>query len=97
MFKMIAIATAVTVSLSAHAAHRAFGPRPTAEAFSVTSGQCKLIAEIADSVGGFVVASGHPQFVGGAAARQQNIYTACMEANGFFAAGSGPTDHLSSL
>jgi hypothetical protein len=66
MFKTIAIATAITVSLSAYAAHSwAFGPRPTAEAFSVTSGQCKLVAEIADSAGGFVVASGHPQFVGG--------------------------------
>jgi len=62
----------------------------------VTSGQCKLVAEIADAAGGFVVASGHPQFVGGAAARQQNIYTACMEANGFYAAGtSGPPHHLS--
>jgi hypothetical protein len=50
-----------------------------------------------DSGGGFVVASGHPQFVGGAAARQQNIYTACMEANGFYAAGtSGPTNQLTS-
>ena len=99
MFKTIAIATAIAVSLSAHAAHSwASGPSPTVEAFSVTSGQCKLVAEIADSGGGFVVASGHPQFVGGAAARQQNIYTACMEANGFYAAGtSGPTDHLSSL
>ena len=64
----------------------------------MTSGQCKLVAEIADSAGGSVVASGHPQFVGGAAPKQQNIYTACMEANGFYAAGtSGPTDHLSSL
>ena len=99
MFKTIAIATAISVSLSAYAAHSwAFGPRPTAEAFSVTSGQCKLVAEIADAAGGFVVASGHPQFVGGAAARQQNTYTACMEANGFYAGGAnGPTDHPSSL
>ena len=99
MFKKIAIATAAAVGLSAYAAHSwAAGPSQTAEAFSVASGQCKLVAEIADSGGGFVVASGHPQFVGGAAARQQNIYTACMEANGFYAAGtSGPTGHLSSL
>ena len=63
----------------------------------MTSGQCKLVAEIADSAGGSVVASGHPQFVGGAAARQQNIYTACMEANSFYATGtSGPTNQLTS-
>jgi hypothetical protein len=62
-------------------------------ALSVTSGQCKLVAEIADPGDGFVVASGHPQFVVGAAARQQKIYTAYVEANGFDAAGmSGPID-----
>jgi hypothetical protein len=47
--------------------------------------------------GGFVAASGNPRFVGafvsasvlasaiGSAVRQQNIYNACMEANGFVA------------
>jgi hypothetical protein len=99
MFKHVAVATAIAVSLSASAAHSwAPGPSQTGEAFSATSRQCKLVAEIGDSAGGFVVASGHPQFVGGAAARQQNIYTACMEANGFYAPGtSRPTDHLSAL
>jgi hypothetical protein len=99
MFKMIVIATAITVSLSAYAAHSwVSGSSQTAETFSATAGQCRLVAEIADAGGSFIVTSGHPQFVGGAAARQQNIYTACMEANGIYAAGaSGPTDHPSPL
>jgi len=84
MFKTIAIAAAVAVSLSAYAAHSRASANQNVEAFSATSGQCKLVAETADSGGGFVVASGRPQFVtDGAAARQQSIYTACMEANGY--------------
>ena len=98
MFKPIAIATAVAVSLSTYTAYSWVSLKQTAEAFTTTSGQCKLVAEIGDSGGGFVVASGRPQFVGGAEARQRNISTACMEANGFYAAGTrGRTDHLSSL
>ena len=97
MFKPIAIAAAVAVSLSAYAAHSWVWANQTSAAFGATSGQCKLVAEIGDSGGGFVVTSGHPQFVGGAAARQQNIYTACMEANGFYATGTrGPTNQLTS-
>ena len=99
MFKPIAIATAVAVSLSTYTAYSWVSLKQTAEAFTTTSGQCKLVAEIGDSGGGFVVASGRPQFVGGAEARQQNIYTACMEANGFYAGNtSGSIDnHLSPL
>jgi hypothetical protein len=97
MFKPIAIAAAAAVSLSAYAAHSWVSANQTSAAFSTTSGQCKLVAKIGDSGGGFVVTSGHPQFVGGAAARQQNIYTACMEANSFYATGtSGPTNQLTS-
>ena len=99
MFKTIAIATAITASLSAYAAHSwVSGLSQTAETFSATAGQCRLAAEIANAGGSFVVTSGHPQFVGDAAARQQNIYTACMEANGFYAAGtSAAADHPSPL
>ena len=100
MFRLIAIATASAVSLFAYTADSwVSGPSQTAAGFSATSAQCKLVAEIADASGGFVVVSGRPQFVGDAAARQQKIYTTCMEANGIYAASSsGPIDnHAPSL
>ena len=98
MFKPIAIVAAIAVSFSVYAAENwAAGPSQSAEAYSTTSGQCKLVAEIADSGGGFVVASGRSQFVGGAAARQHKIYTACMEANSFDTAGAPIDNPPSSL
>jgi len=78
-----AIRSAQRLAGTPDAAHSWVSANQTSAAFSTTSGQCKLMAEIADSGGGFV-ASARPQFVvDGTAARQQNIYTACMEANGY--------------
>jgi hypothetical protein len=103
MFKPMAIATAIAVSLCACAGHTwAPGPNQTAADFGSTSGQCKLMAMSGGSGGGFVGASGSPRFVGtfvgasvlagaiGSAVRQQNIYNACMEANGFVAVDGSP-------
>ena len=96
MFKPIAVVAALALSFSVYAAQSwAAGPSQSAEALSKTSGTCKLMAEVGDSFGGFVVISGRPQFVGGAAARQHKLYIACMEANGFDTAGA-PIDNPSS-
>jgi hypothetical protein len=72
------------------------GPEAT-KSLGVASGECKLVAISGAGGGGYVVASGSPQFVGtavgsaqignavGMAMRQQNIFNACMEAQGFVA------------
>jgi hypothetical protein len=72
------------------------GPEVT-KSLGVASGECKLVAISGAGGGGYVVASGSPQFVGtavgsaqignavGTAVRQQNIFNACMEAQGFVA------------
>ena len=67
MFKHIAVATTVAVSLPAYAAHSwRPGPGQTAEGVQRYPGQCKLVADIGNSADGFIVASGRPQYVGGA-------------------------------
>jgi hypothetical protein len=72
------------------------GPEAT-KSLGVGSGECKLVAMSGAGGGGYVMASGSPQFVGtavgsaqignavGTAVRQQNIFNACMEAQGFVA------------
>jgi hypothetical protein len=69
------------------------GPQVAAP-FGVASGQCKLAAEGVPT-GGFAFAQGSPQFVGaymgatvlasaiGSAVKQNRVYNACMEAQGF--------------
>lgn len=72
------------------------GPNATGDPGSI-AGQCKLMA-LSGQTGGAVAASGNPRFVAavvggaalgaavGGAIRQQNIFNACMEANGFVVA-----------
>lgn len=92
--KVVAVASAL--ALTACAGHTWVpGPHQNAANFTEVSGRCKLVAMGADPGGGFVYAQGSPQFVGsfvgasvvagaiGSGVRQQNTYTACMEANGF--------------
>lgn len=89
---------AATVALLCGCVAHTWAPGPqVAGGFNAVSGHCKLAAMGAPSGGGFVAASGSPAFVGtvvgasvlagaiGSAVRQQNIYNACMEANGFVA------------
>ena len=93
--KLVAVASAL--ALTACAGHTWVpGPHQNAANFTEVSGRCKLVAMGADPGGGFVYAQGSPQFVGsvvgasvvagaiGSGVRQQNTYTACMEANGFY-------------
>jgi hypothetical protein len=103
MLKPMATAAAVAVSLSACTAHTwAPGPHQSAANFNEVSGRCKLVAMGIDTGDGVAYAQGSPQFVGtfigasvaagaiGSAARQQNAYNACMEANGFYAVDTAP-------
>jgi hypothetical protein len=91
-------AVSLAVAALAGCAKHTWAPGPGATMpFGQVSGQCKLMA-INGQTSGFVAASGSPKFVaaavGGAAlgsaignaVRQQNIYNACMEANGFVVA-----------
>jgi hypothetical protein len=96
----------IAIVLISGCTQHTWGPGPAAtKPLGVASGECKLVALSAGSGGGYVVASGSPQFVGtavgsaqigagiGATIRQQNIYNACMEAQGFVAIdqpGAGP-------
>jgi hypothetical protein len=95
--RRLGLIVATAALLCGCAAHTwAPGPQVSGN-FGATSGRCKLVAMGAPSGGGFVAASGSPRFVGtvvgasvlagaiGSAVRQQNIYNACMEANGFVA------------
>jgi hypothetical protein len=96
--KIMITAAALAVALSGCVQHTwAPGPNQAAADFGSTSGQCKLMAMSGGSGGGFVAASGNPRFVGafvgasvlagaiGSAVQQNQIYNACMEANGFVA------------
>ena len=77
------------------------GPQVAGD-FGMVSGQCKMQAMGMTPGGGFVAASGSPRFVGafvgasviagaiGSAVRQNQIYNACMEANGFVPVDGAP-------
>lgn len=93
--KRFAAVAAIVALLTGCVSHTwAPGPQVSGD-FGAVSGQCKLMSMGASSGGGFVAAAGNPRFVGavvgasvlagaiGSAVRQQNIYNACMEANGF--------------
>jgi hypothetical protein len=99
MYRITIAAAGLAVALSGCVQHTwAPGPQQIAGNFGQVSGQCKLMALSGGTGGGFVAAHGSPQFVGafvgasviagaiGSAVQQNNIYNACMEANGFITA-----------
>jgi hypothetical protein len=94
MFRTVVCATTVALALTGCVAHQ-WAPGPGAHmAFNQASGQCKLAAEGVPT-DGFAFAQGSPQFVGaymgatvlagaiGSAVKQNRVYNACMEAQGF--------------
>jgi hypothetical protein len=95
-----ALALAVGLGGCAQTTYWMPGPHQDASNFGQVNGQCKMVAMGADSGGGFAYAQGSPQFVGtylgavtvasaiGSAVRQQNAYSACMEAQGFVESAS---------
>jgi hypothetical protein len=95
LFTAAVAVTAIALSGCVASHTWAPGPSQSAENFSRTKGQCKLMAMGADNGSGFAYAQGSPQFVGsylgaftidsaiGSHNRQQSAFNACMEAQGF--------------
>jgi hypothetical protein len=83
------------------------GPQVTAPP-GVASGQCQMAALGGATPSGFVAASGKPAFVGafvgasvlasaiGSAVRQNEIYNACMQAQGYIPQDAVPSNAPSS-